>query len=263
MPTVVRIAAAAQDEDALIALIDAGAAEVEPQGPDLLGLFHLAEADACATLVQALLPGARITTEAAVMVDWDSVWAASLRPVQVGPIVVAPAGVPAPADALVIETDGAFGSARHPSTRLCLSWLVDRPTFMGVLDVGTGSGVLALAALRLGASQAVGVDTEPAALAVAARNAARAHLSDHLLLLRDVPDGRRFDRVVANILAANLIELAPRMAHWVGHGGELAVSGFGPSMREDVSLALRHAGLRVVGGDELEGWCRLDAYAPW
>lgn len=263
MPIAVRIHDAAQDEDALVALIDAGAAEVEAQGPDLLGLFHRAEGEPCADLVRSLLPHAAVSAEPAAMVDWDSVWVASLRPVTVGPLVIAPVGVPAPDGALQIETDGAFGSARHPTTLLCLRWLVDRPTYMGVLDVGTGSGVLALAALRLGASQAVGVDTEPAALAVAARNAARAHLSDHLLLLRDVPDGRRFDRVVANILAAPLIELAPRMAHWVGHGGELAVSGFGPSMREEVSIALRHAGLRVVGGDEVDGWCRLDAHAPW
>lgn len=263
MPIAVRIHSSAQDEDALVALVDAGAAEVEAQGPDLLGLFHSAEGEACAALVRGLLPGATVSAEPAAMVDWDSVWVASLRPVRVGPLVVAPAGVPAPAGALEIETDGAFGSARHPSTMLCIRWLVDRPTAGTVLDVGTGSGVLALAALRLGASEAVGIDADPAALVVARRNARRAGLEDRLLLADRPPEGRRYDRVVANILASPLIELAPSLAGWLGPGGELAVSGFGPTMQAEVRAALLHAGLRVVGGDEVEGWCRVDAFAPW
>ena len=263
MPIVVRIPAAARDEEALVALVDAGAAAVEAEGEDLLGLFHQGEGEEALGLVHALLPGAAPRAEPAAMVDWDSVWVASLRPVRLGSLVIAGVGQPAPPDALVLETGPAFGSARHPTTRLCLEWLLARRTEGSVLDLGTGNGVLALAALRLGAARAVGVDTEPEALQVAARNAARAGLAERLHLHSAVPEGRRFDRVVANVLAAPLVAMAPQLARWAGSGAELALSGFGAWQRPEVVAALRHVGLRVVGGDEAEGWCRVDAFAPW
>lgn len=263
MPAVLRITAAALDEDALCALVDLGAAEVEAQDDDLLGLFHEVGGDDLGARAAAALPGRALAVEPAVMVDWDSVWAASLRPVQVGELVIAPLGAAAPGGALVIEAGVAFGSARHPTTRLCLEWLEHRRTAGSVLDLGTGSGVLALAALRFGAARALGTDTDPAALEVAARNAARAGLVDRMQLGPEVPRGQRFDRVVANILASPLVEMAADLPRWLGPGGELCLSGFGTSLRADVVKAVQHVGLRVVGGDEQDGWCRVDAFAPW
>ena len=261
MAVVLRIPAAATDEEALGLLVEAGATEVEVDGPDLLGLFpHGAQA------LPPELAGARF--EPAVLVDWDSVWAAALRPQVLGPLTLVPWDGRGTAPAagpgrLVLEVGPAFGSARHPSTRLCLRWLLDRPSTGEVLDLGAGNGVLALAALALGAERALAVETEPEALAVAERNALRAGLRDRLELARSLPPERRFHRVVANILASPLIDLAPDLARALGPGGELCVSGFGPSLREDVARALRHAGLRVVGGEVEGDWCRLDAAAPW
>src|SRR5690606_13650087 len=89
---------------------------------------------------------------------------------------------------VVLEAGAAFGSGLHPTTRLCLDRLVADPPAAPVLDVGTGSGVLALAALRLGAPWALGTEVDAAARAVAARNAARNALSDRLRIVDAAPD---------------------------------------------------------------------------
>lgn len=261
---VLRIAAPVEADAALDALIAAGAVAVEVQGVDLLGLF----AAGAAPVLDPVF-GAR--EEEAVLVDWGSVWAASLRPVRVGPLLLVPEGSAGKsgtagggeAGALVLEVGPAFGSALHPTTALCLEWLVERSTAGSVLDVGTGSGVLALAALRLGAARAFGTETEAAALAVAARNAARSGLAGRLELGLRPPDGARYDRVVANLLAGPLIAMAHELASSLAPGGELAVSGLGPSMEPEVARALRHVGLRLTGRAERDGWCRLDAVAGW
>ena len=135
----------------------------------------------------------------------------------------------------------AFGTGSHPTTRLCLEWLVrELPRAASVLDYGCGSGILAIAAAKLGASRVVGVDVDPHAVGAAQANAAANGVAVAFML----PDGlgvEAFDVVVANILANPLCLLAPALAARVCPGGRIVLSGV---------LADQAAGVAA-------------AYAPW
>ena len=126
---------------------------------------------------------------------------------------------------LVLDPGLAFGTGSHPSTRLCLQWL-ERTVGGGerVLDYGCGSGILTIAALRLGASAALGVDVDPQALLAARQNAQRNQVDARFIDTETASDFQA-DLVVANILANPLILLAPLLAGCVHGGGRLALSG--------------------------------------
>jgi ribosomal protein L11 methyltransferase len=137
---------------------------------------------------------------------------------------------------------GGFGSGDHPSTRLLLEQLVER---VGggerVLDVGCGSGVLGLGALRLGASHVVAVDVKPAAVEATARNAVlngmAARVDATLTPLTEIDDA--FDVVVANVGRAAVVELAPVLVRLLAQGGWLGVSGISPAQCSQVAAFLR------------------------
>jgi ribosomal protein L11 methyltransferase len=198
--------------------------------------------------------------------DWERAWMDQFVPMQFGTrtwIVPWNLEVPAEAggDAAVVRLDPglAFGSGTHPTTSLCLAWL-DALALDGkaVLDVGCGSGILALAALKLGAARAVGIDNDPQALAASADNAERNGVGDKLALYRpeDAPDAT-YPVVVANILASALDALADTIAARVAPGGVLALSGI--LRGQEGALVERYAAwfddLRVEG---LEDWIRID-----
>lgn len=145
---------------------------------------------------------------------------------------VAPSWSPPPPGArhcLRLDPGLAFGTGSHPTTALCLAWLARAPRLEGarVLDFGCGSGILALAALQLGASAATAVDVDPQALAVTRDNAARNALQTGLevMLPQALEAGRQFDLLVANILLGPLLELAPTLAGHLPPGGRLVLSG--------------------------------------
>ena len=171
--------------------------------------------------------------------DWERAWMDQYEPLRFGTrtwIVPWNRDLPAEATAAgaaVVRLDPglAFGSGTHPTTALCLRWL-DALAAGGalagarVLDVGCGSGILALAALKLGAAQAVGIDNDPQALTATADNAARNDLADRLavFLPQDAP-ADTYPVVVANILASALDQLADTLAARVEPGGRIALSG--------------------------------------
>src|SRR5690606_21163746 len=171
--------------------------------------------------------------------DWERAWMDQYEPLRFGEhtwIVpwnhALPDGVDAERAAVVRLDPGlAFGSGTHPTTALCLAWL-DRLAIEGVLqdarvlDFGCGSGILALAALKLGAQSATGVDNDPQALAATADNAERNDVDArlHVYLPGDEPVAT-YPVVVANILASALIELADTLAARVAPGGRIALSG--------------------------------------
>ncbi len=165
--------------------------------------------------------------------------------------------------AINIELDPgmAFGTGSHPTTRLCLQWLADtvRPGDR-VLDYGCGSGILGIAAARLGAGEVLGVDIDDKALEAAHDNATRNGVELRLQHSRE-PLEARFDVVVANILTNPLCVLAPLLAARVAPGGRIALSGVLETQTEQVIAAYApFLALRV--GATHEGWARLEGARP-
>jgi ribosomal protein L11 methyltransferase len=191
-------------------------------------------------------------------------WRAHARPHRVGArIVLQPPWVDAtpvgPGDVVVLLDPGhAFGSGSHPTTRLALTAI--EQTVRGgerVLDVGCGSGVLAVTALLLGAGAAVGTDLDPAAL-TAASQVARANGVGRRLEVVASPTAEvpgRYDLVVANISAATLLELAPVLADRVLPGGRVVLTGFLEERAHDVRAAFPD--LHATGHEVEEGWAAL------
>jgi ribosomal protein L11 methyltransferase len=204
--------------------------------------------------------------------NWADAWKEHFTPLQIGerfwviPAWIDPATVPAAAGGLVIQLDPgmAFGTGLHPTTQLCLAALEARVRPGDtVLDVGTGSGILAIGAARLGAARVVGVDIDPRALAIAATNAALNGVALEIRSGRLEDAGEAlFDLVVANILAGTIIEMAPALAARVRPGGLLIVSGILAEQAEAVCAGLAAAGLAPVGETASGDWVALTARQP-
>ena len=162
---------------------------------------------------------------------WEREWLRDFGPLRFGNrLWVCPRGVPAgDSAAVVVELDPglAFGTGTHATTGLCLSWL-DSLDLVGksVIDYGAGSGILAVAALKLGADRALAYDIDPQAVIASRNNATVNGVAHRLTATRQAPDpARPADVVVANILAGPLIELANQILDLTITGGKLALSG--------------------------------------
>lgn len=203
--------------------------------------------------------------------DWERAWMDQYAPLSFGTRTwIVPWNHALPdeadrADAAVVRLDPglAFGSGTHPTTALCLRWLdalAERGLLAGcrMLDVGCGSGILALAALKLGAAAAVGIDNDPQALSASRDNAERNGVAAALSLYapEDAPQAT-YPVVVANILASALDALAGTLAARVAPGGRIALSGI--LLGQETALLERFSpwfdGLQAtVDGD----WVRID-----
>jgi len=182
--------------------------------------------------------------------DWGEGWKKDFRPLDVGRVRVRPSWIdarpPAGAVEVVLDPGMAFGTGSHPTTSLCLAALSDllaEKPGASVLDVGTGSGLLAIAARKLGAGRVAANDNDPIAIEVARENAAR---NGAAIELTDAPVGAvagTFDLVVANILANVLVALAPALAGKLAPGGVLLLSGILAPQEEEVRRAHVDAGL--------------------
>jgi ribosomal protein L11 methyltransferase len=196
--------------------------------------------------------------------DWATAWRDGYEPIRIGRITIVPSWLDTPIDAeLVVRLDPgmAFGTGLHPTTRACLEVMgAVGPMPEAVLDVGCGSGILGLAALRLGAGRVVGYDTDALAVEATDRNAAANGLTDRVeARLGSLPPdaAERFPLVVANLVAAVLIELAPRLAAHTAPLGTVIVSGIIATRRGEVEAALAHAGLLVVERQVDGDWVTL------
>jgi ribosomal protein L11 methyltransferase len=163
--------------------------------------------------------------------DWEREWMDNFHPMKFGQrLWICPSwrDVPDPSAVNVMLDPGlAFGTGTHPTTALCLTWL-DGVDLVGktVVDFGCGSGILSLAALKLGAKKVIGIDIDPQALQASLENAKRNQCEDRLALFlpKDQPEFKA-DVVVANILAGPLRELAPVIINYLASNGVLALSG--------------------------------------
>ena len=246
-------------------LVELGALDVEETQGSLSAI--LPDSVPVETVASRLgLPG--VDASEAVGRDDDSVWMLTPRPVQAGTFLIVPAGRPAPPGALVLAESSAFGTGLHPTTVLCLEVieeLLAQSTFPRLLDVGTGSGILALAALQRGVETAVGLDVDPAAVQVAVENARLNGFGDRFLGVcgsAGAVDGA-WPLIVANIRAAELIEIAPLLVRRLSSRGSLVLSGIQESMSAEVSRAYRRMGPTQVAMDERGGWVVLGFRAAW
>lgn len=200
--------------------------------------------------------------------DAGSTWTLSPRATRVGRLHIVPVDSESESGALRLIDSPAFGTGLHPTTVLCLEALeeaIQTASPDAVLDVGTGSGVLALGALLLGVPRALGLDLDGDALAVAAENARINGLEERLELKRSGPETvtGRWPLIVANLLAASLVELAPAIVRRAGHHAQVILSGTPTSAESDVTRAYRRLGLHCVDVRAREGWLALVLRATW
>ncbi len=200
--------------------------------------------------------------------DWANAWKDHYHPIRVGNRVVVrppwrdydPAN-----DDVVIELDPgmAFGTGTHPSTRLCMVEL-ENELIAGqrVLDVGTGSGVLAIAAMKLGAAAVDALDIEPVSVRVARENRDRNDVADDLRVEQgsvgpDEPFVGTYDLVLANIIARILIELSEDVVRHIAPGGTLVLSGIIEEREAEVRTCYQRHDLGLVRRNQMEDWVAL------
>lgn len=194
------------------------------------------------TFLDAPLPAHRF--EPVADRPWEREWLRDFRAMRFGTrLWVCPHGAPVPSDdAVVVWLDPglAFGTGSHPSTQLCLEWLdAAAPQGLEVIDYGCGSGVLAIAAVRLGARAVTAVDLDPQALIATRDNAARNDVAARIVTRTAEEPLGTADVLLANILSEPLVELAPRFATLVRPGGRIVLAGLIVSQAGTVTLAYR------------------------
>jgi ribosomal protein L11 methyltransferase len=216
-------------------------------------------AAACARIGLASLP--EYSVEPVGDEDWVRLSQSQFEPIRISDkLWIVPSWAIAPdprAVNLVLDPGLAFGTGSHPTTRLCLQWL--ERTIRGgerVLDYGCGSGILAIAALRLGAGDALGVDVDPLALVAARANAARNRVDARFINTETASDFNA-DLVAANILANPLILLASLLAGHQNTGGRIALSGILEMQVEEVMAAYAPWFAMQIGGID-GGWALLE-----
>ena len=201
--------------------------------------------------------------------DWQEKWKEGLEPLEIGRrLVVKPSwcDYPSGSGRVVIELDPgqAFGTGRHASTYMCLEFLDElfsgsEEIFFRMVDVGTGSGILSLAAAALGGPEITALDNDPLALPVAADNLAANGLLGRVFLVCAGPEAIRgsYDLVVANLTSADLLNLALELERLTGAGGYLVLSGVLTDQAEEVIEGFTALGLMLERRKVREEWTAL------
>ena len=217
-------------------------------------------------------PAADVRVAALADENWADAWRVHFKPRAVGRrlVIAPPWDLPAPNGRIVIEIEPgrAFGTGHHGTTAGCLEALeaaIERDPPSRMLDLGTGSGILAIAAARLGVASVLAVDDDPDAVACAMANAARNHVSDRVrCALADAATVRepRAPLVVANLLSAAHRRLAAQYLRSLTPGGTLLLGGILDAEAADLGGALADHGLIHRASRSVEGWTTLELRAP-
>ncbi|MBI3604056.1 MAG: 50S ribosomal protein L11 methyltransferase [Nitrospirae bacterium] len=208
--------------------------------------------------------------------DWNARWAKSVKPIRIGRVVVRPTWASAeevrlqPGEIeLLLDPKQAFGTGHHATTRLLIEWLED--LIHGgerVLDLGTGSGILAMVALRLGAASALGIDYDPVAIdcaiGYAEVNGFGPELDLRVATVQDLPQtrDRPFDLILANLDRKTLLDSMEWFRAPLQRGARLLLSGILAEDRADMAAAFDLVGGIVRAQRECEGWLALEVVAP-
>jgi ribosomal protein L11 methyltransferase len=196
---------------------------------------------------------------------WAEAWMKNFKPIEVTPkLVIKPPweSWPKKQGQIVIEIDPgmAFGTGTHPSTQMCLQFLEEViPSLPGnpsVLDVGTGSGILTIAARKMGVKKIAAIDIDPVAVACARANARANRAGRGISFRTGAPDVLKasFDLVVANLLPQELLSAAPALARLAARSGKLVVSGFLARQEKEIAAAFRRHGLEKQSARRQKGW---------
>ncbi len=204
--------------------------------------------------------------------DWNEQWARLVQPVRIGRrIVIRPSWRHLERDAseidLIIDPKQAFGTGHHATTQLLIEWLEeivsDGDT---VFDIGTGTGILAMIALRLGAKRAVGVDSDPVAIACAREYATQNGFGTELTLIVGTatslsPEDASYCLVLANLDRGTVLDAAPALAGYARRGAKVLVSGILTDQKTDIENAFAAEDIYVSQVREKDGWIALEAAA--
>ncbi len=206
--------------------------------------------------------------------DWAEAWKAHYQPVRIGKrLLIRPRWIavePAAGDIeIALDPGMAFGTGTHPTTQLCLEALerLMAPA-QDVLDLGSGSGILAIAAAKLGARKALALDIDPIAVEATAANARENGVGDKVIaaqgsLANVLGSARRFDLAVVNILARVILQLAEqRLGEIVRPGGIVLCSGIIDTQLDEVEAALRSSGLQPYARRQQGDWVLVEAKRP-
>lgn len=204
--------------------------------------------------------------------DWNAEWARQVKPIRIGRrVLIRPSWEPVALSAgeieLIIDPRQAFGTGHHATTQLMIGLLEE--LIHGsehVLDVGTGSGILAMVALRLGASTAVGIDLDPVAIECAREYATINRFGPELQLLtvhRSAnPQAGPFDLVLANLDRGTIVELGSTLIAYVKKGARLLLSGLLTEQRDDVIAPFLASGAGLYRQRERDGWVAIEVMLP-
>ncbi len=239
----------------------------KPRDIVIIHLYLQPDAQPADTMAQlsALLTAAELPftleTEGVLQEDWQNEWRKYYHPREIGNrLAIVPSWQEYQTDRvkLLLDPGLAFGTGGHETTSLCLEQL-DTMVQGGerVLDIGTGSGILAIAALKLGAACAEGVDIDPISVRTAGENAELNGVADQLeVLVGDLSDkaSGQYDIILANIVANAIISLAPTVPALMAPGAHFIASGIIDTRKDEVVTALNSSGLRVIAIHEQRGW---------
>jgi ribosomal protein L11 methyltransferase len=199
---------------------------------------------------------------------WAENWKSNFKPLRITPrLVVKPPWEEYARDKgeLVIEIEPgmAFGTGTHPSTQMCLQELEEivqsSPHFPSMLDVGTGSGILAIAARKLGVGQVLAIDIDPVAIDCARKNAAINKVDRGIEFRVGSPDGLRqkFNIIVANLLPQELLKVAPFLPKRMSSRGTLVISGLLRGQEDEMISTFAEQGLQILRSRKSRGWSCL------